>query len=312
MAVIQDPLLRGVMRRLIEPGLLIDADRNLVFASDSLKRLVGGDIRGCSCDHLLVPSLGDTAAVSCCWDMLDTYLTLKTDGLWLLKNQDAGYRPVVCSVSPIDVAGAHSYIYVRISPMSPPAGMTEMMMSRVLTKLGDAGRFALWFSDQLRTTWSLRSTWIDLRREDKIARMIAEGLDRTSWTGPVDLHLSSAGRPTLQRIFPPERRLGAKVLAVAACEGSLSIELILNAWAAVRVANSEDCVPVVDVRDTPGENALSPREREVLASVALGMSNDEIATRLNISLHTAKNHVRNIMDKCGVHKRVKLASLVKR
>ena len=43
--------------------------------------------------------------------------------------------------------------------------------------------------------------------------------------------------------------------------------------------------------------ALTPREREVLALLAEGASNKSIARRLGISVHTAKFHVRSVIDK---------------
>jgi DNA-binding CsgD family transcriptional regulator len=46
-----------------------------------------------------------------------------------------------------------------------------------------------------------------------------------------------------------------------------------------------------------GEVLLSPREFEVLALLAEGASNKEIARRLNISVHTAKFHVGSLLDK---------------
>ena len=49
--------------------------------------------------------------------------------------------------------------------------------------------------------------------------------------------------------------------------------------------------------------ALSPREREVLALVAAGRSNREIAGKLAISEHTVARHVSNIFDKLGVSSR---------
>ncbi len=42
---------------------------------------------------------------------------------------------------------------------------------------------------------------------------------------------------------------------------------------------------------------LSPRESEVLALLAEGLGNKEIATRLGISENTIKFHVSSIMDK---------------
>lgn len=51
---------------------------------------------------------------------------------------------------------------------------------------------------------------------------------------------------------------------------------------------------------------LTFREREVLALLARGYSNQEIAGELFISLHTAKKHVQNIFDKMGVKNRTSL------
>ncbi len=46
--------------------------------------------------------------------------------------------------------------------------------------------------------------------------------------------------------------------------------------------------------------SLSPREREVLALIAQGLGNAQIAERLSISEKTVRNHVTNLFDKLGV------------
>jgi DNA-binding NarL/FixJ family response regulator len=51
---------------------------------------------------------------------------------------------------------------------------------------------------------------------------------------------------------------------------------------------------------------LTPREREVLELVALGLSNDDIAQRLYISPTTAKTHVNRTMVKLGARDRAQL------
>ena len=45
---------------------------------------------------------------------------------------------------------------------------------------------------------------------------------------------------------------------------------------------------------------LSERERDVLILVAKGLSNKEIADRLNISIHTVMSHRKNITHKTGI------------
>ncbi|RLC66716.1 MAG: DNA-binding response regulator [Chloroflexi bacterium] len=55
-------------------------------------------------------------------------------------------------------------------------------------------------------------------------------------------------------------------------------------------------------------DALSARECEVLALVAEGDSNREIAEKLGISYNTVKNHVRSILTKLGVKNRAQAAA----
>ncbi len=54
-------------------------------------------------------------------------------------------------------------------------------------------------------------------------------------------------------------------------------------------------------------DVLTPREREVLELVALGLTNREIAERLVISENTVRTHLRRILDKLHVHSRVEAA-----
>jgi DNA-binding NarL/FixJ family response regulator len=52
---------------------------------------------------------------------------------------------------------------------------------------------------------------------------------------------------------------------------------------------------------------LSQREREIVALVAQGFKNKEIAEKMFISEQTVKNHLHNIFDKLGVSDRLELA-----
>ena len=57
---------------------------------------------------------------------------------------------------------------------------------------------------------------------------------------------------------------------------------------------------------------LTFREREVLDRIATGATDKEIAARLGISLHTAKTHVRNILDKLHAANRREAARMLTR
>ncbi|MGH3704431.1 MAG: response regulator transcription factor, partial [Agromyces sp.] len=56
-----------------------------------------------------------------------------------------------------------------------------------------------------------------------------------------------------------------------------------------------------------GVNGLTAREREVIALIAEGRSNRDIAAALVISEHTAANHVRSILTKVGAVNRTQAA-----
>jgi DNA-binding NarL/FixJ family response regulator len=61
--------------------------------------------------------------------------------------------------------------------------------------------------------------------------------------------------------------------------------------------------PAPETRPATSAEAFTPREREVLALLARGLSNRDIADALEISAHTAKFHVNSILQKLGVERR---------
>jgi two-component system, NarL family, response regulator YdfI len=54
---------------------------------------------------------------------------------------------------------------------------------------------------------------------------------------------------------------------------------------------------------------LTPRENEVLAMLAEGLANREIADRLGVSDHTIKFHISSILDKLGASTRTEAVTL---
>jgi len=63
--------------------------------------------------------------------------------------------------------------------------------------------------------------------------------------------------------------------------------------------------------DASGLEDLTPKERRVLALVAEGMSNAEIAAKLFLSEKTVRNHLTRIFDKLGVNSRARAIVLAR-
>jgi DNA-binding NarL/FixJ family response regulator len=79
-----------------------------------------------------------------------------------------------------------------------------------------------------------------------------------------------------------------------------------------RLRLDPDAPPATTPPTPTGQLGLTPREAEVLALVAAGRSNRQIAAALFISPKTASVHVSNILAKLGVATRVEAAAVATR
>ncbi|MEV4843989.1 response regulator transcription factor [Micromonospora matsumotoense] len=98
--------------------------------------------------------------------------------------------------------------------------------------------------------------------------------------------------------------LVAAVRTVARGEGVIAPTLtrrLITAFAAT--------APGVGGADRAAVAALTPRERDVLACLGVGLSNQEIADRLAVAESTAKTHVSRILAKLALRSRVQAAIL---
>jgi two-component system, NarL family, nitrate/nitrite response regulator NarL len=65
-------------------------------------------------------------------------------------------------------------------------------------------------------------------------------------------------------------------------------------------------VPSLRVLNSSGRQILTPREEQVVALVAEGLSNRQTARELNLSEHIIKKYMFRIFDKLGIPSRVEL------
>ena len=79
---------------------------------------------------------------------------------------------------------------------------------------------------------------------------------------------------------------------------------------------ARDVLDILQTKGIAAENKtpnnifnLTAREREILKLIAEGRSNKDIAEKLVLSLHTVKNHVKNIIQKLAVDDRTQAAIL---
>jgi DNA-binding NarL/FixJ family response regulator len=86
-------------------------------------------------------------------------------------------------------------------------------------------------------------------------------------------------------------------------KGSLRKEL-LETIRAVHAGHKRLSTEVAaEIAEHATDDALTPREIDVLRLVAGGNANKEIAARLSLTEETVKSHVRNILAKLGAHDR---------
>ncbi|OWY59800.1 hypothetical protein B7486_72625 [cyanobacterium TDX16] len=94
--------------------------------------------------------------------------------------------------------------------------------------------------------------------------------------------------------------------------GPGSIDGWLSDLIQLDVGPPTDHAGLVDAEAAEKVATLSPREHEVVALLAEGLTNRQLAERLFISERTANRHVSNIFTKLGVSSRAAAASLATR
>jgi len=95
----------------------------------------------------------------------------------------------------------------------------------------------------------------------------------------------------------------ATIRAVADGEEVLPSELTNSLFSQiVRNVSSEHRARLAE------EVRMTNRELEVISLLGEGLSNKEIAKRLNIAVHTVKSHVHNVLEKLALHSRLEVVA----
>jgi LuxR family maltose regulon positive regulatory protein len=147
-----------------------------------------------------------------------------------------------------------------------------------------------WADEQLKVTVLQAVAHHAHRSSNKAGQMLGEALALAEPGGFV-------------RIFVDEGAPMARLLREALSRG-VRPEYVRRLLAAFPVDEAERAAsPATRVAGSRLAEPLSRRELEVLALIAEGLTNQEIAARLYLSRHTVKAHTRNIYAKLGVSSR---------
>jgi DNA-binding NarL/FixJ family response regulator len=140
---------------------------------------------------------------------------------------------------------------------------------------------------------------------------------------PLPMHLAPPGvrRPFAHLSSTPDRvalahavtdvRRALEEVAVASAEVAARVSSVAEALASL--SGQEGSPVLLGSSPTPSADAaLSPRERDVLALIAAGLTNKAIAEALYVSPNTVKTHVSSLLHKLQAGTRVQLAAIATR
>jgi two-component system nitrate/nitrite response regulator NarL len=135
----------------------------------------------------------------------------------------------------------------------------------------------------------------ELRKKNPkiIALVLSATSDRTQLARAVE-----AGAAGLLHKGTPLEEIAQAVRRLLAGEALITTDEVIEF---LRLAGSER---EKDYRERLAIQQLTPREKEILQSLAEGLNDKQIAQRLHISFETERNHMTNIFAKLGVGSRL--------
>jgi len=145
-----------------------------------------------------------------------------------------------------------------------------------------------------------RHVGADLEELLALSRVIVTGLLRTQQDVATYVRAGVCGF-TLKDA--PLEELISAIRTVAAGGEVLPPALITSLFSQVASTANGDAPARPRVR-----RDVTEREQEIITLLVDGMSNQQIATKLEITVHTVKSHVHNILEKLGLSSRLELVA----
>ncbi|CUR55678.1 hypothetical protein NOCA230010 [metagenome] len=220
----------------------------------------------------------------------------------------------------LKVAGLHAEAADEWRALATQVAAVPVEAPEFLMAIADAAEVCAWLGDEVNGA-KLYATLLPFENQYVVAYAHAP------YQGPVGLVLGRLARmlgdlttaaehlrSTLTKVEEihalPSK---AYVLAeLAALEPTRSRARREHALSALELARRLDMAPLVHQLDTllgsgDGDPVLTPREAEVTALVAQGMSNAAIARHFTLSERTVENHISRVLAKLGLTSRTALA-----
>jgi DNA-binding CsgD family transcriptional regulator len=187
---------------------------------------------------------------------------------------------------------SHALVEAKFVAVTPTA---EQTAEEAMAVLNDAGELLFCDAGWSRLVRLARGEPIapgSAREEPRAIKEFLRGVLQSTRAAPNTLHM----------IDSPWGRFGFRQHQLDGQTGGTAQALIVS-----RLASDP-------VRLTEGASRLelSPQQREVALMIALGLTNAEIAQRLDVSVNTAGYHVKQVFAKLDVHERADVAKMLRK
>lgn len=132
---------------------------------------------------------------------------------------------------------------------------------------------------------------VALVNERKVSAIIVDAIC-APWSTMEHLHLENEQSSTSFILF---------IATQLPAELTRNYDAVISLYDSQEVIRKTVTTAIRSTRENDSSNVLTPRERQIVISVAKGMSNKEVAAEMGLSVNTVMTHRRNIAAKLHIH-----------